>query len=831
MAYGKIYTSDFDSFKAVGYTLEFWKKDYSGAVTAVIASGIPVVHKWGPDDPKPPIKGSSLEIKLLNYQGSFPLSNFFSNEDDTFQVKFYRGVNLLFFGYLVQDDCNEVQDDFTHELPLSANDNIGLLKDVPLNLAPKAFAQIFTGAVTIITTAPHTIEVTGAFWLLVNTGDLITISGTGVDGTYTVADKSVSTFPTQFFITVVESIGAQGSISATLVLERADLLGRFSLAEIIKIAVSGTNLELNTKVYSQIIPSGKTRWLEDTYLDINTFFNGNEWQDCYTVLETIMKRFNATFCQGKGIWNIVRWFELKYGDIAGYEYDADMVYVQDVTLTDLSTIGSGTDIEAGLTASILRPYKFVKETFWYNQPGNLLRNANFSKLGPLIQSYPSGSNTVYEYEMADWEVGYDWNPSGTTYTPADATITRFIRVTKDSFDYEIDRYGVVRSNSTFRLITSAQAYEIEIRAGDRVRLSFDFKTSDSHPGPFVSQFIVNLLTTANPVPRSANNKYLNAQGQWIDYGAYGTGVPGVPGNVALWYLYHSTAQGSDSNQWQSVSVESEEAPVDGLLLVKLAQLAWAVPGETHYKNINFEISYSVNGQKAIGQTHTDTQPPVINNNSEEEILIDDSPRNSISGSLFLDTFTGPLQDLTLNWRLPGYSIRRLGQFTTEEELAWRIIQRTKLEGNALTSAVSVLSRIKYTPLPILNFIFGILSIDYKNDSASGTLWEMFEAVLVPVLTELLDTSASVSSTAPNTLTYSTGLFTTLVGDVIIIADTAIAGTYTVTAVAIVGANYNLTTAEPIITMGATVADISVFRYIYADTINDNYIFNYLYEKR
>ena len=133
MAYGLKYQGEFSSISEVDYHLEILEKDYTGINYSLQMAAVPVVHSWNTDDIKAPVKGSSLSIRYLN-KGSIPIESFYSNADDHFKVIFYQGSKVLFVGYLVQDDCIEPMLDYTHEVTLSANDNLGLLKDIELDI-------------------------------------------------------------------------------------------------------------------------------------------------------------------------------------------------------------------------------------------------------------------------------------------------------------------------------------------------------------------------------------------------------------------------------------------------------------------------------------------------------------------------------------------------------------------------------------------------------------------------------------------------------------------------------------------------------------------------
>ena len=94
MSYGLRYTSSFDSIAGITHTTEIYKKGYSGSSDSFVLAGTPVVQEWQADDPKQPIAGCQLIVRIIN-SGSLPASDFFSNEDDTFLVKQYEGSNYI----------------------------------------------------------------------------------------------------------------------------------------------------------------------------------------------------------------------------------------------------------------------------------------------------------------------------------------------------------------------------------------------------------------------------------------------------------------------------------------------------------------------------------------------------------------------------------------------------------------------------------------------------------------------------------------------------------------------------------------------------------------
>src|ERR1035437_1106764 len=319
------------------YRLEILKKDFSGAAGNMIGGETPVIHTYQTDDPKAPVRGSSLAINLIN-KGSLPLSTFFSVNADEFKVRFYwtslTGDHLLFEGFLVQDDCSEIMVDFTHEINLSANDNLGLLKDVALDKAPGSYDYL-NGSVTILETiAPHLLKIGTFTWAAngqVQMGDKIEIIGTAAAGIYSIVSFVLSGIYLE--VTTLEAVPNVGSTSTTINILRNNVLGYVSLLSVIKRCLSATDLELNTNIYCNIYESSQvdsSSFLDQTLIDVQTFLTNNtDYDNCYSVLEKILGRFNLSLFQAEGVWNIVRWDELRYWAnlIPGFSYDKDMVLV------------------------------------------------------------------------------------------------------------------------------------------------------------------------------------------------------------------------------------------------------------------------------------------------------------------------------------------------------------------------------------------------------------------------------------------------------------------------------------------------------------------------
>jgi hypothetical protein len=734
MAYGLIYTSEFDSFKGAACRLEIDKKDFVGTDTPIVCGGGATVLSWGPDDPKAAIRGASLDVELLNVQGTFPISNFYSIEDDTFKVRLYENNLLVFTGFLVQDDCSEIVDDFTHSLNISATDNLGLLKDISLDQAAFINRDIIINGTFAVTSGGGSypvglfIEALSTTDLLINGASITIDNGITPPYTVTVASYTFSAITGDYTIVVGTAQPSYTVLAASVEIYRQDdLRGRITFAELFKLLMRSTGLEINTKVFMTVFCVGGAtgRTLEDVQIDPQTWLNNQSYEDCWQIIEDVLGRFRACLFQANGYWVILRPDEIREwnGQIVGFEYDADFVYVDAVTMPAPITIGTGSDIEAGLLSSIQRPLKFVREEFKYEFPEDTLCNGNLDEYGNFRTSYAEGLNTVTEYDLPGWEQGFDYTTGGNGYIGSSAL--RFMRIVRNSIGKVLESKLVIKGNSGFSNPTCAQSCPIEVRAGDRIQWGFEFKTNVSQPGQRDIPFVVEIITTVSPTPRSMNNKRLRFDGEWFSW------MDPIPPNTSI---YANINVGDNTNNWQNFSISSAEIPVNGILTVKIAQavLGNSSSKETEYRNFSFEIIRSIAGvQNVIGHTHTQTQEPEIKNNNDIDIKIDDAPSSNIRGAMFLDTFTGPLQNLTTLWQRgidgsgSGGDQFTLGQLITKDELFNRRKDRVKLDGNILLSNLTPLSVIQYTDMMDKYFIFGALEISHKLGETNGNLYEYY----------------------------------------------------------------------------------------------------------
>lgn len=719
MPYGLKYTTQFDSEPddnnpAYHYTLEFLFKDYAGPVASVAGGSTTVLQHCSEENPLAPIKGQSLDITLIN-PGNLAITNFYADNDNDIQIRLLKGLDVVFIGFLVQDDCNEIKVDYEHEIQLSATDSLGLLKDVPFNNAPASYDLLYTSLETITTTAPHTLQTDLGFGAAVEVGDRIRIIGTAQAGDYTVSGWVISGVHYDF--TVLEPIGTMGSTVTTIGLLRSNLSSRITILSVIKRCMSATSLQLLTNIFCNLREARQTvteSHFAQTIIDPDTFRNGDVYKSCYEVLSEIMATWECQLQQANGQWNIVHWYEIRIfgGVIAGFVYDQDWALIGTTAFANIFNIAPNippvqppTCPIFPLTESILRPFKFTRKQFNYQQPKYLLKNYDLQTLGPLLRTYVSGGVTVNEYIATGWTSGQ-----------GSPLVERFIRVDIDTATgTELRRYLVTKNagDQSFGVRGTA----VEVTAGDKIKFSFTFRTTSSQAGNINYTFIVQLT---NGVLIRYVDELPVGNGDWKPTFGFTYNIP----------------SGDNSDQWHTVEIESSQVPFDGLLYVFLPQATFSPNSvkETWIRDIRLEVTTFINDSaKVIGHYHLDNRTNDIKNNLDEEIFIDDTPRNTIGGTLFMPTFTNLIQDRTIGWVYGAASgPKKLGNLTVAEILTYRDKMRSKLEGGFIgiqqTYPISLLTLLQTSFNPTKYYIFGLLTIDYKRNVFNGTLWEIWDTV-------------------------------------------------------------------------------------------------------
>lgn len=751
------------------FYLDIFQKNGTNARPLSITFGKdPVIHTWLDDEQNVPIKGSELRVNILNINNALPISNFVSLEDDTYKAEFYTYIDIggnptkqiLFIGYLVLDECSEIKTDITHEIQLSFTDNLGVLKDVPFDfgnrMASKEDSDIrYANAYIysyIDTTGKYLVLETLSLTPTVN--DSIVIRGTPAsDGTFKVL--SVSPF-NQVGWKLQLSETSEFNINATFadiwLIKNIEITNYIKLSGFLRICLQSTGLACDTIYGGKIEAVGSSTTYDDIFNNVllhpDTFIKGsaNEYESCYTVLESILLRFKMTLFQCYGNWYILRYNELRnYNNaLKGIQYDKyfNNTAVLNSGITYPVNAGDGTDFEFGLLDTIYRPYRFYTEKFDYTYSDNLIRNGNVSQLGTLFIEYNSGNKKIKLYYWDFWK-SLPNNGNNPNYynrwfynsLPAVVNRNAYIAIAYDANGIELERYGAIPSWQNDNILQGAfnpytnlpMAPPIAVRKGDRIKISFSFKQEANIGGraPIPIFVWTNMCQVTNlPGGQTPNGVYLNQDGKW--------------GN--LW-----ETDVNEPWEWYDVDIESDVIPIDGLfsfcvpaisdrrgLPVTQQTFLGGPPYKymTLIKDIRIEYISNIIGQNNIkGQKHKTIYGINSKNISEIDIKVDSADKPTINGNLCFDTKTNCVNDSVMYWRdgiIPNNF--KLGEIVGKQEMLLKNKPRHKIEGRIMDIIRSqhILSPSKVLELgifPDTYFTFGKMEINYKEDSANCTLYE------------------------------------------------------------------------------------------------------------
>lgn len=759
--YGVRFFGQFDSIPRNGGTSDYYfftisEKDYLnrgaiidldrfGNADPLLLAKSPVIHTWLDDSPKPYIKGSEVSITYINSDNLLPLDTFYSEEDDKYKIDLYVRINdgtslfskRLFSGYLVQEDCSEEESDIAHEINLVFTDGLGLLKNINLVDAINQTQKL--GTTRIVSGAFINIQSDNNIKYLVFSnfaygppeigqgliiknipnGDLIysvtKVAGNKVYVNEELPDSLPSVNLTYYIFTKYEQSD---------LVKLIDIYWICNYALGIPLQFAFANM-LNEK--SETPPVGQSRILEYVYLKLDTFIDTNQSDSLDEVLNKINYRLGCSLFQSDGRWNLVRWNELRntgtydfisepinrlYADF----YSTEFVWQSRDYLTNTRDIANGSDIEYGVLKSIERPLKYIRHTFKYEFPDEILYNKDFNEVGDLISETVINGNTYKRYVAKGWTGNLP--PTANRGNP-----DRFIEVVYDSFMRETDRYLLItngnltydqRWNYLQNFVSNTVA--IPINKGDVIKLTYECKADQNYSGIVSSKVWFGLTTNPNNI-----NTYfmLNNNGTWLQNPL----------------VYITLDFNNNFGDWQTKSIESKPAPFDGVAYLSFTPFGGGVEG-TLYRGISFSIESIENNRNINGHEHKTSIPQIIKNKEEEQIYIDDSLKNNINGTLFLGSSTGVLRNKTSQWNDGRVNLNvSLGEIITRQENLWRNKRRLKLEGNLWpilkgqnTPSFHIISMLNVLNYLIENktyLVFGKLEIDYKENQSNFTAFEMW----------------------------------------------------------------------------------------------------------
>ena len=215
---------DFTAIDGRDYSVWFRIEGASGPTISLTAGARPVVlREFNTDeDIFKPIRTFICEIQIQTNVNGVSLDTFTANNDTDIEVRVVYGGVIVFIGYILQDDFEEVWDDGNHYLVIRAAEGFGLLKSIPFAVGGAEAIGKYTPLQFIenATSTLYPAGITSDYWVLnnlfhdsmVDTGgrhplnqcylDAKTFQqeGTEYDDCYTVLEKINSAFGQSMFL-------------------------------------------------------------------------------------------------------------------------------------------------------------------------------------------------------------------------------------------------------------------------------------------------------------------------------------------------------------------------------------------------------------------------------------------------------------------------------------------------------------------------------------------------------------------------------------------------------------------------------------------------------
>lgn len=163
---------DFTAIDGRTYSVWFRIEGATSPTIELTAGPRPVVFREfnTDEDIFKPIRAFLCELQIQTNVNGVSLDTFTANQDTDIEVRVIYGGYIIFIGYLLQDDFEEVWDDGNHYLIIRAAEGFGLLKSIPFAVGGAEAIGKYT-PLQFIENAYSTVSpagITADYWLLNN---------------------------------------------------------------------------------------------------------------------------------------------------------------------------------------------------------------------------------------------------------------------------------------------------------------------------------------------------------------------------------------------------------------------------------------------------------------------------------------------------------------------------------------------------------------------------------------------------------------------------------------------------------------------------------------
>lgn len=305
----------------------------------------------------------------------------------------------------------------------------------------------------------------------------VVISGAWKWSGYLIPDSCIEPFASKPYDVSVSASDALGLLKDAP-FQRDDLTkykGYYSDKEILRLCLLKTGLSLKMLVavntYESLMNSSSEKSpLGQAFADTEPFLNEDGTaMDCYTVMESILRRWSARLHQFNGVWQIVNVMEKSLDAVNAFQFNED-------GFADGSTIQLGNFVRVGGQDRSIRPVGDTSFAKAFKQ------SEAYYKYGYIANTLFNGDMDIWTDKPTGLPDGWSMN-GGTTGT----TLTRY----QNGFPTS-DYYVEIGTNGTGGLIHDTP---VQIRQYDFPTISFDLLTETGSYGfdrdRYISVFISN----------------------------------------------------------------------------------------------------------------------------------------------------------------------------------------------------------------------------------------------------------------------------------------------------------------------------------------------------
>lgn len=431
-----------------------------------------------------------------------------------------------------------------------------------------------------------------------------------------------------------------------------------SLLTYIAWCLAKTGLQLDIAIEMNLLEKDATigdlddHFYKFVYLNALTFeTNINEREDCYSVLQKILGEF-CFISQQKNTWYIRSIDEIgnSTSKIAYFDYQGTAI--EERTESDtLKYIGSDSStydmafMNDDAVLSLLRPYKFVKHTYNYEYPQELVCNLDFSR-GDVITAPDFSQPTSQGVYAPDcWILAAGNNGLTGTWWDSLYQAGAYGHLIKDyEYGYEKDRYIKIQHYNVTGTdyVHYLKGRPFNVMQGDKITISVDVKFDADIASSNPVQVRLEPLTGSKVYDWNySDDSSVNA---WVEKNKLPSALIADNPLSTVWRL-----QNAKAGEWKTISSEIE-VPKSGLVYIRLCTNSnLFVP--YYFSNLNVTINSKINGsyQKYNGQYNLSEQDVDNKASREENVYITDAPKLEMKGCLLkkaglLEKFSG-----TITW--------------------------------------------------------------------------------------------------------------------------------------------------------------------------------------